>query len=111
MQKQFIWDKKFDGIIRSKWDKKGAKIYGYLMNQVRKEKIPHTFIKDEYYNKLRQHWDTEHFKKVSDAMRANRNSDCGGLGTSRHSGGSISATVHKKKLVIVHLRLLICLEK
>ena len=99
MQKQFKWDTINDGLIRSKWDKKGGKIYTYLMDQVHKGKVSHDFMKDEDYNKLRAIWDGEKFKKISEIMKANRNGDSGGLGGSRHSGGSIPATMHKRKLV------------
>nr|GMC86800.1 putative transposase En/Spm [Ipomoea batatas] len=46
-------------------------------------------------------WDKEEFKKLSKKNKENRNSDCGGMGPSLHTGGSIPITEHRRRLETV----------
>nr|GLL44550.1 uncharacterized protein LOC109151331 [Ipomoea trifida] len=43
-------------------------------------------------------WNSEEFKKLSKKNKKNRNSDCGGMGPSLHTGGSIPITKHRRRL-------------
>ncbi|XP_019157193.1 PREDICTED: uncharacterized protein LOC109153785 [Ipomoea nil] len=42
--------------------------------------------------------DKEEFKKICEKNKMNRNSDCGGMRPSLHTGGSISMTEHRRRL-------------
>lgn len=84
--------------MREKWELKGGKSYTVLMEEVRNGNKSHSFMKIEFYNELRKLWDSDGYKTISKIMSTNKRSDKGGLGGSYHSGGSIPATVHKRKL-------------
>nr|GMD22552.1 putative transposase En/Spm [Ipomoea batatas] len=43
-------------------------------------------------------WDNADFKRLSEKNKKNRNSDCGGMGPSLHTGGSIPMTEHRRRL-------------
>nr|GMD91145.1 putative transposase En/Spm [Ipomoea batatas] len=43
-------------------------------------------------------WNQENFKKLAEKNKKNRNSDCGGLGPSLHTAGSIPMTEHRRRL-------------
>nr|GMC52940.1 putative transposase En/Spm [Ipomoea batatas] len=60
-------------------------------------------MKDIWFNeyKYQSLWDKEEFKKLSKKNKENRNSDCGGMGPSLHSGGSIPITEHRRRLETV----------
>lgn len=44
-------------------------------------------------------WDTDDFKQLCEKNKKNRNSDCGGMGPSLHTTGSILITEHRRRVV------------
>nr|GMD99050.1 uncharacterized protein LOC109190933 [Ipomoea batatas] len=59
------------------------------------------WMNDHVLAQYRIIWDSEGFKKNAMKNKINRNSDCGGLGPSLHTAGSIPITEHRRRLETV----------
>jgi len=59
------------------------------------------WMNEEVWKGLCNYWDTPEFKAKVKRNKRNRASDCGGLGSSLHTEGSIPFTEARRRLVIV----------
>jgi len=57
------------------------------------------WMNEEVWKGLCNYWDTLEFKARAERNKINRASDCGGLGSSLHTGGSIPFTEVRRRLV------------
>lgn len=58
-----------------------------------------SWLGESVWLKLWDIWRTQPFKKKSIQAKTNRASDCGGLGASLHTCGSITTSQHRANLV------------
>nr|GMD52355.1 putative transposase En/Spm [Ipomoea batatas] len=94
-----------EATIRKIYEKSAAKRLSDTLSQVRANlregKSPPKWMSDAVLAQYKTLWDNADFKRLSEKNKKNRNSDCGGMGPSLHTGGSIPMTEHKRRLEIV----------
>jgi len=64
-----------------------------------------SWINEDIWPNLCNHWASQGYIKKRIQAKANRASDCGGLGGSLHTCGSITASQHKDNMVVTFLLL------
>ena len=103
-QRSYIWDSSYDDALKRIWE---SKLSGRLPDLLYKARMTYkktgkhpNWISEPHWKVMLEKWETdESFKKKSEQNSKNRNSDCGGLGPSLHTGGSIPISEHKRKHV------------
>jgi len=89
--------------IKKIFEHRGSIILKNKLHRAHKDDQRPEWIGENAWNGLLEQWQEENFQKISTQNKANRASDCGGLGFPLHQGGSISYLVHKDKLVITRI--------
>ena len=86
--------------IRQCFEFRGSETLKDTFKEVRKrpDKRPQ-WLDEAIWKELWAYWNSDAFKKKSDAAKLNRASTTG-VGSSVHTGGSIPINVHKKKMVM-----------
>ncbi|XP_019190589.1 PREDICTED: uncharacterized protein LOC109185045 [Ipomoea nil] len=101
-RKKHRWDPLEEDTVRRIFQKKGAKLLSDHLREAReglaKNRTKPNWISDDVMAGLIRIWESEEFKKLSEKNKKNKNSDCGGLGASLHSCGSIPMTEHRRRL-------------
>nr|GMD12988.1 putative transposase En/Spm [Ipomoea batatas] len=96
------WNPEDEAVIRKIYESNAAKRLSYTLCQVRanleKGKSPPKWMSGLVLAQYPSLWNSEEFKKQSKKNKENRNSDCGGMGPSLHTGGSIPITEHRRRL-------------
>nr|GMD13358.1 putative transposase En/Spm [Ipomoea batatas] len=97
--------KKDEATIRKIYEKSAAKRLSDTLSQVRANlrdgKSPPKWMSDAVLAQYQTLWNNADFKRLFEKNKKNRNSDCGGMGPSLHTGGSIPITEHRRRLEIV----------
>ena len=78
---------------------RGAALLKNALNKARSAMNRPSWLGNTVWDKLCEHWASEAFKKKSKQAKTNRASDCGGFGSSLHTGGSITTSQHRANLV------------
>lgn len=90
-------------MIQNIFHKKAARRLSDTLHQVRKQLAKGEghpkWMSDPVLAQYLSIWNQENFKKLAEKNKKNRNSDCGGLGPSLHTAGSIPMTEHRRRLV------------
>nr|GMD82187.1 putative transposase En/Spm [Ipomoea batatas] len=101
-RKLYKWNPEDEANIQNLFHKKAARRLSDTLSQVRKKlakgDAQPNWMTDQVLAQYRSIWNTEKFKKTVEKNKRNRNSDCGGLGPSLHTGGSIPITEHRRRL-------------
>nr|GMC60927.1 putative transposase En/Spm [Ipomoea batatas] len=101
-KKSCKWNPEDEAIIRKIYEKSAAKRLSDTLSQVRANlregKPPPKWMSDAVLAQYQTLWDNADFKRLSEKNKKNRNSDCGGMGPSLHTGGSIPMTEHRRRL-------------
>nr|GMD34223.1 putative transposase En/Spm [Ipomoea batatas] len=96
------WNPEDEAAIRHIYNKKAARrlsdTLGHVRSNLAKGKSPPQWMSSPVLAQYHSIWNNEEFKKTSEKNKNNRNSDCGGMGPSLHTGGSIPITEHRKRL-------------
>nr|GLL44704.1 uncharacterized protein LOC109190933 [Ipomoea trifida] len=91
-----------EATIRKIYEKSAAKRLSDTLSQVRANlregKPPPKWMSDAVLAQYQTLWDNADFKRLSEKNKKNRNSYCGGMGPSLHTGGSIPMTEHRRRL-------------
>ncbi|XP_019194743.1 PREDICTED: uncharacterized protein LOC109188552 [Ipomoea nil] len=102
-RKKYKWNPEDEAVIQSIFHKKAARRLSDTLGQVRinlaRGHAPPNWMNDQVLAQYRSIWNTEEFKKTAAKNKRNRNSDCGGLGPSLHTAGSISISEHRRRIV------------
>nr|GMC49304.1 putative transposase En/Spm [Ipomoea batatas] len=96
------WNPEDEAVIRKIYESIAARRLSDTLCQVRanleKGKSRPKWMSNLVLAQYQSLWDKEEFKKLSKKNKENRNSDCGGMGPSLHTGGSIPITEHRRRL-------------
>ena len=104
LQRSYRWDSSLDDVMKRIWE---SKLSGRLPDLLYKARMAYKktrkcpdWISEPHWKAMLEKWEIDaSFKKKSEQNSKNRNSDCGGLGPSLHTGGSIPISEHKRKHV------------
>ncbi|XP_019154508.1 PREDICTED: uncharacterized protein LOC109151056 isoform X2 [Ipomoea nil] len=101
-KKRHEWDPNDEDTVRMIFEKRAAKLLADALSDVRTRLalgsgVP-GWISDHVLAQYQVIWNSNEFKKTSEKNKRNRNSDCGGLGPSLHTAGSIPITEHRRRL-------------
>nr|GMC73657.1 putative transposase En/Spm [Ipomoea batatas]GMC73658.1 putative transposase En/Spm [Ipomoea batatas] len=101
-KKFYEWNPEDEATIESIFHKRAPRRLSDTLLEVRKNleegKAKPDWMNDHVLAQYRIIWDSEGFKKNAMKNKINRNSDCGGLGPSLHTAGSIPITEHRRRL-------------
>ncbi|KAI0522839.1 hypothetical protein KFK09_005224 [Dendrobium nobile] len=97
-QKEFRWLPEYSTRIRSNFERRGATRLRDMFTDIRKSGQRPNWIGEGVWADLSSAWATPEFIKMREQNKQNRASDCGGLGISLHTGGSVPHTEHRRRL-------------
>ncbi|KAI0502377.1 hypothetical protein KFK09_017326 [Dendrobium nobile] len=97
-QKEFRWLPEYSTRIRSNFERRGATRLRDMFTDIRKFGQRPNWIGEGVWADLSSAWATPEFIKMREQNKQNRASDCGGLGSSLHTGGSVPHTEHRRRL-------------
>ncbi|KAI0515913.1 hypothetical protein KFK09_008583 [Dendrobium nobile] len=97
-QKEFRWLPEYSTRIRSNFERRGATRLRDMFTDIRKSGQCPNWIGEGVWPDLSSVWATPEFIKMREQNKQNRASDCGGLGSSLHTGGSVPHTEHRRRL-------------
>ncbi|XP_019178121.1 PREDICTED: uncharacterized protein LOC109173336 isoform X2 [Ipomoea nil] len=101
-KKRHEWDPNDEDTVRMIFEKKAAKLLADALSDVRTRLASGNgvpgWISDPVLAQYHVIWNSNEFKKISEKNKRNRNSDCGGIGPSLHTAGSIPITEHRRRL-------------
>jgi len=101
LQRRYWRHPEHNNTIRKNFEKKGAARLKDVLFDAREKRMKAQWMSEEVWKGLCNYWDTPEFKAKAERNKRNRASDCGGLGSSLHTGGSIPFTEARRRLVIV----------
>ncbi|XP_028550090.1 uncharacterized protein LOC114579497 [Dendrobium catenatum] len=97
-EKEFRWLPEYSTRIRSNFERRGATRLRDMFTDIRKSGQRPNWIGEGVWADLSSAWATPEFIKMREQNKQNRASDCGGLGSSLHTGGSVPHTEHRRRL-------------
>ncbi|KAI0519860.1 hypothetical protein KFK09_007321 [Dendrobium nobile] len=92
------WLPEYSTRIRSNFERRGATRLRDMFTDIRKSGQRPNWIGEGVWADLSSAWATPEFIKMREQNKQNRASDCGGLGSSLHTGGSVPHTEHRRRL-------------
>ncbi|KAI0502611.1 hypothetical protein KFK09_017566 [Dendrobium nobile] len=96
--KEFRWLPEHNTRIRTNFERRGAIHLRDMFTDIRKSGQRPNWIGEGVWADLSSAWATPKFIKMREQNKQNRASDCGGLGSSLHTGGSVPDTKHRRRL-------------
>ncbi|PKU76666.1 hypothetical protein MA16_Dca001271 [Dendrobium catenatum] len=96
--KEFRWLPEYSMRIRTNFERRGATRLRDMFMDIRKSGQRPNWIGEGVWADLSSAWATPEFIKMREQNKQNRASDCGGLGSSLHTGGSVPHTEHRRRL-------------
>ena len=105
VQKKFSICPPDDRWARKNFEMRGAAVMKNNLNKARTVMNRPSWINEDIWPNLCNHWASQGYIKKRIQAKANRASDCGGLGGSLHTCGSITASQHKDNMVVTFLLL------
>ncbi|KAI0510831.1 hypothetical protein KFK09_011440 [Dendrobium nobile] len=97
-QKEFRWLPEHNTRIRTNFERRGATRLRDMFTDIRKSGQHPNWIGEGVWADLSSAWATPKFLKMREQNKQNRASNCGGLGSSLHTGGSVPHTEHRRRL-------------
>ncbi|KAL0906706.1 hypothetical protein M5K25_025221 [Dendrobium thyrsiflorum] len=97
-QKDFRWLPAHGSRIRTNFEKRGSTRLRDMFTDIRKSGQRPLWIGERVWANLTKAWASPKFTKLREQNKQNRASDCGGLGSSLHTGGSMPHTEHRRRL-------------
>ncbi|KAM3307627.1 hypothetical protein P3S67_009370 [Capsicum chacoense] len=101
-KKNFYWDASVSEVlVKQQWMKKAALCYKNFISNIKKHRVTvqPKFVNDHVWKKWMELWQSDDCVKKSEINSKNR---CGGheVASGTHTGGSITAGEHRKKLAL-----------
>ncbi|KDP27490.1 hypothetical protein JCGZ_20025 [Jatropha curcas] len=92
--KHFIWDEAITAMLKVAWEKLCPDRYADFIYRMRRSDKKQQCVSQEIWESWQKAWEDPAFKRKREIFAQNRRSETGGdgVGPSRHTGGSISAT-------------------
>ena len=106
MQKSFLWDEEIAKDVYAAWEVKARERYRSLMHKIRHNQEKSVHLTKDAWQKWKTAWSDPAYKKLCEQFSKNRCSETGGPGSgvARHTGGSISHSQHRQRLVSIFAR-------
>ena len=103
MQKIFTWDEEITNDVYVAWEAKAKVRYRSLMHKIRNSQEKGVHLTEDTWQKWKTTWTDPTYKKMCEQFSKNRRSETGGPGSgvARHTGGSISHSQHRQRLVSI----------
>ncbi|XP_020676575.2 uncharacterized protein LOC110095388 [Dendrobium catenatum] len=97
-QKEFRWLPEYSTRIRTNFERRGATRLKDMFTNIKKSGQHPNWIGEGVWADLSSAWATPEFVKMREQNKQNGGSDCGGLCSSLHTGGSVPHTEHRRRL-------------